>query len=133
MTCGNRSKDVLTLTSIFICRGPGTPFKDFEYFVESMKKRGLGFLEMLAMEMKASGESHLLLIEVVRILPYLVRKGRQRPFCDNLNIFESVVCPETLPCDVPSVSKCLRFGCSADLSVDTSVGTSIRRAWQWPW
>ena len=36
--------------------GPGTAFADFEAFLESMKKRGVSFLEMLAMEMKAAGK-----------------------------------------------------------------------------
>ena len=36
--------------------GKGTPFKSADRFIESMKSRGVGFLEMLAMEMKASGK-----------------------------------------------------------------------------
>uniref|UniRef100_A0A7S0KP95 Helicase ATP-binding domain-containing protein n=1 Tax=Ostreococcus mediterraneus TaxID=1486918 RepID=A0A7S0KP95_9CHLO len=36
--------------------GRGTPFKSADKFIESMKSRGVGFLEMLAMEMKASGK-----------------------------------------------------------------------------
>lgn len=36
--------------------GIGTPFKSADRFIESMKSRGVGFLEMLAMEMKASGK-----------------------------------------------------------------------------
>ena len=36
--------------------GAGTPFKSADSFIESMKSRGVGFLEMLAMEMKASGK-----------------------------------------------------------------------------
>ena len=36
--------------------GKGTPFKSADTFIESMKSRGVGFLEMLAMEMKASGK-----------------------------------------------------------------------------
>ncbi|CAB4012834.1 FORGETTER 1-like [Paramuricea clavata] len=35
--------------------GDGTPFKSFETFLEGITKRGLGALEMLAMEMKATG------------------------------------------------------------------------------
>jgi hypothetical protein len=35
--------------------GPQMPFNDFNAFVENMEKRGLGALEMLAMEMKAGG------------------------------------------------------------------------------
>jgi hypothetical protein len=33
--------------------GPGTPFADADRFITAMKNRGVGFLEMLAMEMKA--------------------------------------------------------------------------------
>lgn len=36
--------------------GAGSAFEDFEAFLESMKKRGVSFLEMLAMEMKLEGE-----------------------------------------------------------------------------
>jgi hypothetical protein len=36
--------------------GTGMAFKDCEAFMESMKKRGIGFLEMLAMEMKSEGK-----------------------------------------------------------------------------
>ena len=36
--------------------GRGTPFADAKSFVDAMKHRGVGFLEMLAMEMKASGK-----------------------------------------------------------------------------
>jgi len=36
--------------------GKGTPFNGSDAFIESMKSRGVGFLEMLAMEMKASGK-----------------------------------------------------------------------------
>ena len=32
--------------------GPGTSFADFGAFLDSMKQRGVTFLEMLAMEMK---------------------------------------------------------------------------------
>ena len=32
--------------------GPGTSFADFGAFLDSMKQRGVSFLEMLAMEMK---------------------------------------------------------------------------------
>ena len=35
--------------------GGYSSFKDFDSFVESIKGRGVGGLEMLAMEMKASG------------------------------------------------------------------------------
>ena len=35
--------------------GPGSAFSDFEAFLESMKKRGVSFLEMLSMEMKGEG------------------------------------------------------------------------------
>ncbi|KAK9855114.1 hypothetical protein WJX84_007868 [Apatococcus fuscideae] len=35
--------------------GPGSAFNDFQAFLDSMKKRGVSFLEMLAMEMKAQG------------------------------------------------------------------------------
>jgi hypothetical protein len=36
--------------------GAGTPFADADRFITAMKNRGVGFLEMLAMEMKASGK-----------------------------------------------------------------------------
>ena len=36
--------------------GRGTPFSDAKAFIDAMKHRGVGFLEMLAMEMKASGK-----------------------------------------------------------------------------
>ncbi|KAK3286832.1 hypothetical protein CYMTET_5621 [Cymbomonas tetramitiformis] len=36
--------------------GAGTAFKDCAAFMDSMKKRGIGFLEMLAMEMKSEGK-----------------------------------------------------------------------------
>ena len=36
--------------------GRGTPFADARSFIDAMKHRGVGFLEMLAMEMKASGK-----------------------------------------------------------------------------
>ena len=35
--------------------GPGTAFTDFGAFLDTMKKRGVSFLELLAMEAKASG------------------------------------------------------------------------------
>eukprot|EP00208_Stichococcus_sp_RCC1054_P000099 CAMPEP_0206143488 /NCGR_PEP_ID=MMETSP1473-20131121/20743_1 /ASSEMBLY_ACC=CAM_ASM_001109 /TAXON_ID=1461547 /ORGANISM="Stichococcus sp, Strain RCC1054" /LENGTH=921 /DNA_ID=CAMNT_0053538919 /DNA_START=201 /DNA_END=2963 /DNA_ORIENTATION=+ len=35
--------------------GKGSAFEDFEAFLDSMKKRGVSFLEMLAMEMKLEG------------------------------------------------------------------------------
>jgi hypothetical protein len=35
--------------------GPTSAFPDFESFLESMKKRGVSFMELLAMEMKAAG------------------------------------------------------------------------------
>lgn len=35
--------------------GPGSPFADFQAFLDSMKRRGVSFLEMLAMEMKSEG------------------------------------------------------------------------------
>ena len=35
--------------------GPGTAFPDFGAFLDSMKARGVSFLELLAMEMKAEG------------------------------------------------------------------------------
>ena len=35
--------------------GNGTPFRDFNTFVENITRRGLGTLEMLAMDMKAAG------------------------------------------------------------------------------
>ena len=35
--------------------GHGTPFRDFSMFVESITRRGLGTLEMLAMDIKAAG------------------------------------------------------------------------------
>lgn len=35
--------------------GPGTSFESFRVFAESMEKRGVGALEMLALELKASG------------------------------------------------------------------------------
>ncbi|KAG1681531.1 hypothetical protein FOA52_014037 [Chlamydomonas sp. UWO 241] len=36
--------------------GPSTAFTDFDAFLDSMKKRGVSFMEMLAMEMKAEGK-----------------------------------------------------------------------------
>ncbi|KAK9833324.1 hypothetical protein WJX81_006479 [Elliptochloris bilobata] len=43
----------------YMCRlglwGAGSAFKDFEAFLDTMKRRGVSFLEMLAMEMKAEG------------------------------------------------------------------------------
>jgi hypothetical protein len=36
--------------------GEGTPFGSSDAFIKAMKNRGVGFLEMLAMEMKASGQ-----------------------------------------------------------------------------
>lgn len=36
--------------------GVATAFPDFDTFLESMKKRGVSFMEMLAMEMKAEGK-----------------------------------------------------------------------------
>ena len=36
--------------------GAGTPFVDADSFISAMKSRGVGFLEMLAMEMKGSGK-----------------------------------------------------------------------------
>ncbi|KAK9915021.1 hypothetical protein WJX75_003704 [Coccomyxa subellipsoidea] len=35
--------------------GPGSPFADFQAFLDSMKRRGVSFLEMLAMEIKSEG------------------------------------------------------------------------------
>ncbi|KAF8066309.1 strawberry notch-like protein [Scenedesmus sp. PABB004] len=35
--------------------GPASPFPDFSAFLESMRKRGVSFMELLAMEMKATG------------------------------------------------------------------------------
>ena len=35
--------------------GPGSAFSDFQAFLDSMKRRGVSFLEMLAMEMKSEG------------------------------------------------------------------------------
>lgn len=35
--------------------GPASPFADFPAFLESMRKRGVSFMELLAMEMKAAG------------------------------------------------------------------------------
>ena len=35
--------------------GSGSAFPDFEQFLDSMKKRGVSFMEMLAMELKAEG------------------------------------------------------------------------------
>ncbi|KAF6265497.1 hypothetical protein COO60DRAFT_1623874 [Scenedesmus sp. NREL 46B-D3] len=35
--------------------GPASPFPDFNAFLESMRKRGVSFMELLAMEMKAAG------------------------------------------------------------------------------
>jgi P-loop containing NTP hydrolase pore-1 len=49
--------------------GPGSAFADFQAFLDSMKKRGVSFLEMLAMEMKAEG------MYVARALSF-----RQAPF-----------------------------------------------------
>lgn len=52
--------------------GAGSAFEDFEAFLESMKKRGVSFLEMLAMEMKLEGESFLLLhLPIVLLQPSL--------------------------------------------------------------
>lgn len=36
--------------------GPGSAFPDFESFLSAMRNRGVSFLEMLAMEMKAEGK-----------------------------------------------------------------------------
>lgn len=36
--------------------GEGSPFPDFEAFLDSMKHRGVAFLEMLAMELKSEGK-----------------------------------------------------------------------------
>ncbi|GFR47434.1 hypothetical protein Agub_g9154, partial [Astrephomene gubernaculifera] len=36
--------------------GPGTPFDSFQTFLDSMRRRGVSFLELLAMEMKAEGK-----------------------------------------------------------------------------
>ena len=36
--------------------GTGSAFADFEAFIESMKHRGVSFLEMLAMELKSEGK-----------------------------------------------------------------------------
>lgn len=36
--------------------GPGSAFPDFEAFLSAMRNRGVSFLEMLAMEMKAEGK-----------------------------------------------------------------------------
>jgi len=36
--------------------GPSTPFKDAETFIKKLQDRGVGFLEMLAIEMKAGGK-----------------------------------------------------------------------------
>lgn len=36
--------------------GPGSAFPDFEAFLDSMKHRGVSFLEMLAMELKSEGK-----------------------------------------------------------------------------
>ena len=41
--------------------GLGTSFADFGAFLDSMKQRGVSFLEMLAMEMKVS-VSHILVL-----------------------------------------------------------------------
>ena len=35
--------------------GSGTPFESFKVFSETMEKRGVGALEMLALELKSSG------------------------------------------------------------------------------
>lgn len=35
--------------------GPGSAFRDFYDFLESTKRRGVSFLEMLAMELKSEG------------------------------------------------------------------------------
>ena len=35
--------------------GSGSAFPDFEAFLDSMRKRGVSFMEMLAMELKAEG------------------------------------------------------------------------------
>jgi hypothetical protein len=44
----------------YMCRmglwGPGTAFGNFDEFLASMKTRGVPFLEMLAMELKAEGK-----------------------------------------------------------------------------
>lgn len=43
----------------FLCKllpfHAGSAFPDFEQFLDSMKKRGVSFMEMLAMELKAEG------------------------------------------------------------------------------
>ena len=36
--------------------GPGSAFPDFQAFLDSMKHRGVSFLEMLAMELKSEGK-----------------------------------------------------------------------------
>jgi hypothetical protein len=36
--------------------GAGSPFPNFEAFLDSMKSRGVSFLEMLAMELKSEGK-----------------------------------------------------------------------------
>ena len=36
-------------------RGPGSAFADFQAFLDSTKRRGVPFMEMLAMELKAEG------------------------------------------------------------------------------
>ena len=35
--------------------GPGTPFGDFKTFADTLDKRGVGALELLALELKSSG------------------------------------------------------------------------------
>jgi hypothetical protein len=36
--------------------GPGTAWPDFPAFLDSLRRRGVSFMEMLAMEMKATGK-----------------------------------------------------------------------------
>ncbi len=66
--------------------GPGTAFNGFEQFLDSMKKRGVSFLEMLAMEMKASAvrviRSPIFVLAVlcgIRTVEHCAKTGRTDP------------------------------------------------------
>ena len=52
MLCSDTSDTDLAMQGLW---GPGSPFADFKAFLDSMKSRGVSFLEMLAMEMKSEG------------------------------------------------------------------------------
>ena len=52
--CGLQVGNLAYMTRLGLW-GPGTAFPDFGAFLDSMKARGVSFLELLAMEMKAEG------------------------------------------------------------------------------